>query len=383
MGAIRLEHLTKDYPNGVRAVADLCLAVSEGELLALVGPSGCGKTTTLRLIAGLETPTSGRIYLDDKAADNWPTHKRDLAMVFQRPALYPHLTVRQNLEFGVRMRGRKARSASKESNLAGAAGYGLNELAAMLQLENVLDRRPSELSGGQQQRVALGRAILRRPRAYLLDEPLSNLDAALRAEMRRELHLLHRRLRATMVYVTHDQAEAMTLGDRIALLDKGVLQQVGPPATLYQRPANRLVAASLGSTSMSFLDGSLAGDGSQLSFEADDCRVAVPPRLAARWTTFRGRPLTLGVRTENLIVDGGGANDDGLTMQITFVEYLGDQALVGLRRANWNLTAKVNAQEASSLPKPGEGQTVVWVDLTKAHLFDGVSGMALCHPESG
>lgn len=374
MASIRLEHVTKEYATGVRAVADLDLAVSDGELLVLMGPSGCGKTTTLRLVAGLENLTSGRICLNDQAADRWPIHKRDVAMVFQRPALYPHQTVRENLEFGVRMRGRAASACN---------GTSLVEVAAMLRLEDVLDRRPRELSGGQQQRVALGRAILRRPRAFLLDEPLSNLDVGLRAEMRRELRLLHRRLRATMVYVTHDQAEAMTLGDRIALLDKGILQQVGPPETLYQRPVNRLVAASLGSPGMNFLDGRLAGEGSQLRFDAPECGLAVPPTVAARWMTFRGRPLTLGVRTENLILGGAIQYDSGMTMQVAFVEYNGDHTIVGFRRANWNMTAKLSVQEASLLPKAGEGQTRVWVDLGKAHLFDGVSGMALCHPESG
>jgi multiple sugar transport system ATP-binding protein len=383
MASLRLEHLTKDYSNGVRAVADLDFTVSDGELLVLMGPSGCGKTTALRLIAGLEKATSGQIYLDEQAADGWPVHKRELAMVFQRPALYPHLTVRRNLEFGVRMNRRMARGTSKGMSLPRATGCGVNDVAAMLRIEDVLDRRPRDLSGGQQQRVALGRAILRRPRAFLLDEPLSNLDATLRMEMRRELHLLHRQLRATMIYVTHDQAEAMTLGDRIALLDQGILQQVGPPETLYQRPGNRLVAASLGSPGMSFLDGRLSGDAGQLGFMADDCPLGVPHGLSARWATFCGRPLTLGVRTENLIVESAVTSDEGLTMQVAFVEYHGDHALVGLQRASWKLTARVNVREASSLPKPGEGQIGVQVDLTKAHLFDGVSGMALCHPESG
>jgi multiple sugar transport system ATP-binding protein len=384
MAAIRVEHATKEYPHGVRAVADLSLAVSDGEFLVLMGPSGCGKTTTLRLIAGLEKLTSGNVYLDAQAVDRWPIYKRDVAMVFQRPALYPHLSVRKNLEFGLSMQSHRAGSISDGRALADASGSAsLHEIASMLRLEDVLDRWPRELSGGQQQRVALGRAILRRPRALLLDEPLSNLDAGLRQEMRRELHLLHRRLRATMVYVTHDQAEAMTLGDRIALLDKGILQQVGPPETLYQQPVNRLVAASLGSSAMNFLDGRLVGDGSMMTFEADESRLAVPPPRAAQWVTFRGRPLTLGVRTENLLLGDAIQYDEGLTMQVAFVEYHGDHALVGLRRANWNATARVSVQEVSLLPKSREGETRVRVDLAKAHLFDGVSGMALCHPESG
>src|ERR671928_1553518 len=243
MASVRLERVQKTYPNGHVAAQGLDLEIADGEFMVLVGPSGCGKSTALRMIAGLETPTGGRIVIGDRDVTSLPPQERDIAMVFQSYALYPHMTVRENLAFGLRMRG--ASRTVIEQRVADAA--------RALGLDGVLERKPSQLSGGQRQRVALGRAIVREPKVFLFDEPLSNLDAKLRVETRAELARLHRRLRATVVYVTHDQEEAMTLGSRVAVMRDGFLQQVAPPMELYRRPANRFVAGFVGSPAMNFL----------------------------------------------------------------------------------------------------------------------------------
>src|SRR5437660_7907268 len=245
MASLRLEKIDKVYPNGQEAVRGIDLEVADSELVVLVGPSGCGKTTILRIIAGLETPTRGRVFLDDKDVTDWPPQKRDLAMVFQSYALYPHKTVRDNLGFGLRLRHSPRQLIAER----------VESVARSLHLEGLLDRRPGELSGGERQRVALGRAIARRPRAFLLDEPLSNLDAQLRLQTRAELAQLHRQLGATMLYVTHDQEEAMALGDRVAVLRQGVIQQVASPLDLERRPANVFVAGFIGSPAMNFFPG--------------------------------------------------------------------------------------------------------------------------------
>src|SRR3954451_11087877 len=243
MASVRLERGQKNYPNGHGAAQGLDLQINDGEFMVLVGPSGCGKSTALRMIAGLETPTGGRILIGDRDVTVLPPQERDIAMVFQTYALYPHMTVRQNLGFGLRMRGAGREEIEQRVEQAGRA----------LSLETVLDRKPAQLSGGQRQRGALGRAIVREPKVFLFDEPLSNLDAKLRVETRAELARLHRRLGATVVYVTHDQEEAMTLGSRVAVMRDGFLQQVAPPMELYRRPANQFVAGFVGSPAMNFL----------------------------------------------------------------------------------------------------------------------------------
>src|SRR5918992_2486944 len=247
MASVRLEKVWKRYPNGHVAARGVELAIADGEFMVLVGPSGCGKSTALRVIAGLETPSQGRVLIGDRDVTAVPPQERDVAMVFQSYALYPHMTVRDNLGFGLRMRGTTATRIAERVDVAARA----------LGLGAVLDRKPGQLSGGQRQRVALGRAIVREPMVFLFDEPLSNLDAKLRLETRAELARLHRRLKATVVYVTHDQEEAMTLGSRVAVLREGILQQVAPPMALYRRPANQFVAGFVGSPEMNFLPGDL------------------------------------------------------------------------------------------------------------------------------
>jgi multiple sugar transport system ATP-binding protein len=268
MASVRLEGIRKTYPNGHVAARDLDLHIADGEFMVLVGPSGCGKSTALRIIAGLETPTGGRVLIGDRDVTELPPQERDIAMVFQNYALYPHMTVRENLGFGLRMRG--ADRATIDERVVKAA--------ESLALGAVLDRKPGQLSGGQRQRVALGRAMVREPLAFLFDEPLSNLDAKLRVETRAELARLHRRLSATIVYVTHDQEEALTLGSRVAVLRDGVVEQVAPPMELYRTPATQFVAGFVGSPAMNFLPGTIVGrtDGATLGLRPHDVSLVAP-----------------------------------------------------------------------------------------------------------
>jgi multiple sugar transport system ATP-binding protein len=360
MAQVTLEQVGKTYPGGVEAVRDLTLQVDDGELIALVGPSGSGKTTLLRLIAGLETPTSGTIRIGDRVVNDLPPHRRDVAMVFQRPALYPHLSVRANLGFGLKVRHEFGRGAEIEC------------VAGQLGLAEVLERRPDTLSGGQQQRVALGRALVRRPAVFLLDEPLSNLDARLRLEMRRELHLLHRRLGATMIYVTHDQDEAMALGQRVVVLDQGAIRQADRPQTLYHRPADRFVAGFVGWPPMNLVDGELIEDGDRLIFRSQDVCLVVSGRLD--WRTFVGRPLTLGIRPEDVEL-AERPYKGGEDMEVCLVERLGTVTLATLATADWKVTARLNG---SSVLDEGDA-VVATFDWARAHLFDPATGRALCH----
>ena len=367
MAEVRLEELTKVYATKTVAVRDMSLTVRDGELFVLMGPSGCGKTTTLRLIAGLEEPTYGTILIGGHTVNVLPCHRRNVAMVFQRPALYPHLTVDQNLAFAAKLRG--------EFDAKFAA-----EIVERLELGDLLQRKLWQLSGGEQQRVALGRALVRQPGVLLLDEPLSNLDARLRLDLRRELHLLHRRLPATMIYVTHDQAEAMSLGQRVAVLEGGTLQQIDTPAELYARPVNRRVAASIGVPGMNLLDGELFDQDGRSEFRRGDCVVPLPPHVGRTWSAFRGRPLTLGVRPENVLVSAKAAGFV-LPMTVALVEPLVECMLVTLQKEAWTLTATIGTQ---TKPYFAEGESIlVEIDIGKTHLFDGVTGMALSHPESG
>ncbi len=291
MARIELERVSKTYPNGHVATRDLDLEIDDGELLVLVGPSGCGKSTALRLIAGLETPSSGRIRIGDRDVTALSPQDRDIAMVFQSYALYPHMTVRENLAFGLRIRKLTRHEIDRR----------VERVARTLGLATMIDRKPAQLSGGQRQRVALGRALVREPQAFLFDEPLSNLDAKLRIETRAELARLHKRLGATMVYVTHDQEEAMTLGHRVAVLKDGLLHQVAPPMELYRRPVNRFVAGFIGSPAMNFFEGTLERSESGWRFQGGGFAVAVPPPAEAP----PDRAVTLGIRPPDVRVTGG------------------------------------------------------------------------------
>jgi multiple sugar transport system ATP-binding protein len=383
MAEVVFEQVSKRYPNGVLAVRDLSLTVADGEFVVLVGPSGCGKTTTLRLLAGLEQPTHGTLRIAGRVVNDLRPSQRDIALVFQRPALYPHLSVRDNLAFSLRLRQhvgfltrlawrclRPARYTQlQEQDQLRAERVA--QTARLLGLEDVLERLPGQLSGGQQQRVALGRALVRQPAAFLLDEPLSNLDAPLRVEMRRELHLLHRRLPATMLYVTHDQVEAMTLGDRVVVLKEGVVQQVDRPMVLYERPCNRFVAGFIGWPPMNLLDGQLVHSEGRLGFLTQGQWLPLPPGNQPG-NEYAGRPLTLGVRPEEIRVDESGVGWR-VSMVVVLVEPLGSMSLVTLHRGGWQLTAQTNARQVVV-----ERQTVeVNWDMERAHWFDGQSGVAL------
>jgi multiple sugar transport system ATP-binding protein len=384
MAEVVLEHISKVYSNGVQAVSDFSLQVADGELLVVVGPSGCGKTTTLRLIAGLEEPTAGIVRIGGQIVNGLQPRSRDVGMVFQRSTLYPHLSVRRNLAFGLQMReslGWFARWLGSWLNRATAervrqqdrrVAERVSATARLLGLDSVLERRPAQLSGGEQQRVALGRALVRQPGVFLLDEPLSHLDGRRRAELRHELHLLQRRLRATMVYVTHDQAEAMTLADRVVVMDRGAIQQVAPPMVLYEQPVNRFVAGFLGWPPMNFLDGQLTGQEGRPSFTAAGLSVTLTPALVEADGAVTGRPITLGIRPEAIRPALPGEPVDFPGMEVALLEPLGHAWLVTWRRPGLQLTARWIGK-----PDFGPGSTGLTFTRESAHVFDRLTGLSL------
>jgi multiple sugar transport system ATP-binding protein len=311
MSTITFNEVTKRFDDDTVAVDKLSLDVEDGEFLILVGPSGCGKTTALRMVAGLEGVTSGEIRIGDRIVNDLPPVARDIAMVFQNYALYPHMSVEQNLAFPLRQKGVKKPEVKER----------VAEAARLLSIEDLLHRKPRALSGGQRQRVAIGRALVRRPLAFLMDEPLSNLDAKLRVQMRAELIALHTSLGITTIYVTHDQTEAMTLGDRVVVLNKGVVQQVAPPDTLYRRPANTFVAGFIGSPAMNFLRGRIDGDGVVVG----SYRVHLPGRALGG----APREVIVGVRPEDFVAANG--NGGGIAARVAFTESLGPETLVHFR----------------------------------------------------
>jgi multiple sugar transport system ATP-binding protein len=391
MPEIALEQISKHYPGGVKAVEGMTLTVRDGELLVLVGPSGCGKTTTLRLIAGLETPSRGVLRIGGRDARDLPPRSRDVALVFQRPAVYPHLTVRQNLAFGLEIRrgGGPLRRVLSWLWQAPEIEERVHEVAGLLSLGEVLNRHAHQLSGGQQQRVALGRALVRRPSVLLLDEPLAGLDAPLRLELRRELHLLHRRFPATIIYVTHDPLEAMSLGDRVVVLDRGAVQQTGTPEEVYRRPVNRFVAGFFRRAPVNFFDGRLVLDSGRLAFDTADWLLPVPAGIADRWESLEGRDLTLGLRAEDVEVLPSRlrlSTGDDLEAHAALVEPLGQGWLVSFtapRRTGPELITYFGCQRPGPRDKIEEGRQVrVRLHLDRAHLFDRATGVALGN-ESG
>ena len=336
MPGLELASVSKVYPNGHRAVNRVSLAIESGELLVLVGPSGCGKSSLLRMIAGLESVSEGEIRIGDRAVTALPPKDRDVAMVFQNYALYPHMTVFENMAFGLKLRKRPKEEIERT----------VRETAAMLGLEEMLERRPRQLSGGERQRVALGRAMVRHPRVFLFDEPLSNLDAKLRVHTRGEIHRLHRRLEATIVYVTHDQVEAMTLGERIAVLDRGVLQQIADPHTLYHHPANQFVAGFIGSPPMNFLPASVEPD---LSVALPGGARFAPRPAPAGLGAQKGKPVTMGVRPEDLSLDG--ASEGSIEATLDVREPLGNETLLYWTTAAGPLVSRVAG--GGPPPEPG------------------------------
>jgi multiple sugar transport system ATP-binding protein len=351
VASITLDAVTKRFGDTC-AVQDVSLHVPSGAFLSLVGPSGCGKTTLLRMLAGLETPTEGEIRFDEQAIDRLPPGRRDVAMVFQSYALYPQMTVAQNLAYPLRKRG--VAKAERATRVA--------EVAAMLELEPLLQRRPRQLSGGQQQRVALGRALIREPRVFLLDEPLSNLDATLRTHMRREIADLHRRLARTMVYVTHDQLEAMTMSTHIAVFDGGQLQQIGSPEDVYHRPANRIVASFIGSPAMALLDAEAEDIGGTAVLRLAGHIVATLPQMPAR------RHLVIGIRPEDVRVADG-----GIAARVIGVENAGHEAIARLSTAAGDVAARLPAGPA---PQAGDALAILPA-ADRLHIFDTATGARL------
>src|SRR5213075_1931009 len=295
MAKVLLKDLNKSYDGGVRAVKNVNLEIHDHEFVVLVGPSGCGKTTTLRMVAGLEDITSGEVSIDGKVVNNLAPMDRDIAMVFQNYALYPHMSVHDNMAFGLRMRKFERPEIERR----------VKHAAEVLGIQPLLERRPRQLSGGQRQRVALGRAIVRNPRVFLFDEPLSNLDAKLRVQMRVELKKLHDRLETTAVYVTHDQVEAMTLGDRVVVMKDGWIQQVGEPLELYAHPANKFVAGFIGSPAMNFADVTINDTGGVVTAESQGLRLQVPPAKATALRAYKGQNVAFGVRPEDVHIATG------------------------------------------------------------------------------
>ena len=367
MAEVVLQHVSKVFPPQVVAVNDLSLEVRDKEFLVLVGPSGCGKSTTLRMIAGLEEITRGEIYIGDRLVNEVAPKDRDIAMVFQNYALYPHMTVYRNLAFGLKIRRFPKAEIDKR----------VREAAHILGINELLDRKPKALSGGERQRVAVGRAIVRKPQVFLFDEPLSNLDAKMRVQMRAEISKLHSRLQATMIYVTHDQVEAMTMGDRIVVRKDGVVQQIAEPLELYDHPANRFVAGFIGSPPMNFVRGRIESEDDELQFTDADFRVAVPRAFRDRLGPYAGKPVIFGVRPEDFydpayraeVIPGSGR----ITAKVELIEPMGAELYMYLSTGESNLIARLDAHVTAELDE----MRTLFIDMNKVHFFDAESDRAI------
>ncbi len=363
MATVTFDHVWKKYGDVV-AVRDLTLDIRDEEFLVLVGPSGCGKTTSLRMIAGLEEISEGTLKIGDRVVNDLAPKDRDVAMVFQSYALYPHMSVRDNLAFGLKLR--KVPKADIERRV--------HEAAKILDLAPLLDRKPKQLSGGQRQRVALGRAIVREPAVFLMDEPLSNLDAKLRVQTRAEIARLHQRLNVTIVYVTHDQVEAMTMGSRIAVMSAGDLQQVGSPQELYDHPVNKFVAGFIGSPSMNFMPMTLSKTDGTAALTNPAVSFPVPPRLRdAVGEQGSGRSITVGIRPEHLALGEQHEGDATIRANTEVVEYLGNEELLHLRVGEYELIALV---DSAHRVRPGDVLDLR-VPMDKVQLFDDETGATL------
>ena len=367
MASISVQHIYKVYPGDVSVIDDCSLEITDKEFVVLVGPSGCGKSTILRMIAGLEDITKGELYIGDKLVNNVPPKERNIAMVFQSYALYPHMTVYNNMAFSLEL----SKTPKDEIDRR------VREAAKSLDIEHLLNRKPKALSGGQRQRVALGRAMVRNPAVFLLDEPLSNLDAKLRASMRTELIKLHKQLETTFVYVTHDQTEAMTMGDRIVVLNEGHIQQVDTPQNLYDNPCNMFVAGFIGSPQMNFIDASLNKDDKGFFLQTGDDKLYIPAAKAnEKLSPYIGRMVKLGIRPENINDDAGfvAANEDSaIKATVEVSELMGNEVYLYLKYNETVLTARVAPTTAS---RTGDSVKAS-LDMNKAHLFDAETEEAI------
>jgi multiple sugar transport system ATP-binding protein len=363
MCELELRGVRKTYEGQTRPVIpELDLTVRAREMVVLVGPSGCGKSTTLRMVAGLEEPSAGRVFIDGRDVTNLPPAERDIAMVFQSYALYPHMTVFENMAFGLRIQKLPEAEIQKRVHAA----------AASLGLDTLLERRPKALSGGQRQRVAIGRAVVRQPKVFLFDEPLSNLDAKLRSDMRREIGRVHRDAKATAMYVTHDQIEAMTLADRIVVLKDGVVQQIGTPVEIYERPANRFVAGFFGTPSMNFLAADLAHTGNARAARGEGFEIPLANAPALRPASAASDRIVIGIRPESLSL-AQRTDAVALAGEVAMREMLGAEVVLHVDSRAGALTVRA---EASAAPRPGD-HIQVWIDPNAVHVFDGASEVRL------
>ena len=361
MASLSLQHINKTYPNGFQAVKDFNLEIEDKEFIIFVGPSGCGKSTTLRMIAGLEEISGGTLKIGDKVMNDVEPKDRDIAMVFQNYALYPHMTVFDNMAFGLKLRKVPKDEIKKK----------VEEAAKILDLEKLLDRKPKALSGGQRQRVAMGRAIVRNPKVFLMDEPLSNLDAKLRVQMRSEIASLHNRLKATIIYVTHDQTEAMTLGTRIVVLKDGVIMQVDSPQKLYNEPNNLFVAGFIGSPQMNFIDAVCKVEGERVTLNFEKTSVVLPPAKAKKLIDggYNGKTVVMGIRPEDIgdsQIEIEAHKDAVFETDVTGYELLGSEVLLYFNVAGTAMTAKVDSRTTARM---GDHITLA-IDPEKIHCFD-------------
>ena len=361
MASLSLTNVCKVYPNGFEAVKDFSLEVEDQEFIIFVGPSGCGKSTTLRMIAGLEEISSGELKIDGRVVNDVEPKDRDIAMVFQNYALYPHMTVFDNMAFGLKLRKVPKDEIKKK----------VEEAAKILDLEKLLDRKPKALSGGQRQRVAMGRAIVRNPKVFLMDEPLSNLDAKLRVQMRSEIASLHNRLKATIIYVTHDQTEAMTLGTRIVVLKDGVIMQVDSPQKLYNEPNNLFVAGFIGSPQMNFIDTKCKVEGDKVSLTFDNTTSVLPPAKAKKLADAgcNGKTVVMGIRPEDIgdsEIEIEAHQDCAFEADVTGYELLGSEVLLYFKVAGTSMTAKVDSRTTARM---GDHIKLA-IDPEKIHVFD-------------
>jgi len=359
MAGVRLKDVTKIFDKEVYAVKDFSIEISDGEFVVLVGPSGCGKSTVLRMIAGLEEVSKGNIFIGDRLVNAVAPKERDIAMVFQNYALYPHMNVYDNISFGLKLRKVESKEIEKR----------VSEAAELLGINHLMSRKPKALSGGERQRVALGRSIVRQPKVFLFDEPLSNLDAKLRVELRTEISKLHNRLKTTMIYVTHDQVEAMTLGDKIIIMRDGKIQQIGTPVDLYEFPTNKFVAGFIGSPSMNFITGQIEDD-QGLGFNAGSFSFKIKSDAEDKLKEFVGKEIIFGIRPEDISISG---KEDGFPMVVDILEMMGNEIYLHLTWDKNTLIARVPPDT-----KVEEGQKVdVIFNFSKVHYFEPDSQIRL------
>jgi len=364
MAGVQLDNVTKKYGR-ITAVDNINLVIRDKEFLVLVGPSGCGKSTTLRMIAGLEGITAGEIVIGDRQVNEIPPKDRDIAMVFQNYALYPHMNVFRNMAFGLRLRKFSKPEIQKM----------VNEAAKILGISDLFDRKPKELSGGQRQRVAMGRAIVRKPKVFLFDEPLSNLDAKLRVQMREELARLHQRLRTTIIYVTHDQVEAMTLANRIVIMNEGAIMQIGAPMEVYNYPKNIFVAGFIGSPTMNFIECRIISQNGRLFVNIPEKVLEIPASLQDRFAKLIDRECIFGIRPDHIYdstLKSPFENAERLTAVIEVVEPIGSEVILLTKMGSERLTASVNPQTKAQPSRSIE----FLIDMNQMHLFDKETGIA-------